>query len=174
MSKGLKVPTNPAMALRALNAQHAVSQTEDTNNTTILQTDNTTDRQTNNQTDRQTNPPTNNNTNLQTDEQTVLPANTTRNKPTRRPSGKQVAKSAPHLPVERAAQPTPRLDGRTLRARNETLDTTMVTSMRLSVATIDQLDEFCWRHRQRKQDVIQEALTLYFQTMSREDQQEQK
>jgi len=175
MSKGLKVPTNPAMALRALNAQHAVPQPEDANNTTILQTDNTTNQQTDiptiNTTNQQTNKPTINTTDLQANLQT----SNTRNRPTRRPAGKQGVKSAQHLPVEQpVAQPAARLDGRTLRPRHETSDTTTVTSMRLSVSTMDQLDEFCWRHRQRKQDVIQDALTLYFQTMSREHKREQK
>jgi predicted DNA-binding protein len=61
------------------------------------------------------------------------------------------------------------VDGRTLRVRQDTLDRTMVTSMRLAVSTIEQLDEFCWRYRRRKQDVVQEALELYFQAVAEEE-----
>jgi len=38
----------------------------------------------------------------------------------------------------------------------------MVTSLRLAVPTIEALDEYCWKHRQRKQDVVQAALDMYF------------
>lgn len=55
-----------------------------------------------------------------------------------------------------------RADGRTMRVRQDTADQTLVTSMRLAVSTIEALDEYCWRHRQRKQDVVQAALDLYF------------
>jgi hypothetical protein len=62
--------------------------------------------------------------------------------------------------------PVPRIDGRTLRIRQETSDRTMVTSMRLAVPTVERLDEFCWRYRKRKQDVVQEALELYFRAVA--------
>jgi hypothetical protein len=148
MNKGLKVPINPAMALRALNSQHAAPPDEENSEyTTILQTDIPTNRPTNTLTNQQTNLDTNKLTDQHTDKQTNKPVVT--------------ASTPPPVPP-----PQVRIDGRTLRVRQETSDRTMVTSMRLNVATIDQLDEFCWKHRQRKQDVIQEALTLYFETMT--------
>jgi hypothetical protein len=93
---------------------------------------------------------TKNTTILQTDKQTDQPTNQQANKPFNKQTDR---------PTD---APAPRPDGRTLRPRAETADRTMVTSMRLAVATVDQLDEFCWRHRRRKQDVIQEALERYF------------
>ena len=97
-------------------------------------------------------------------------------KPTRRPAAKRtsrkeaVAITEPQ-PIAVAPDPPTRIDGRTLRIRQETSDRTMVTSMRLSVTTLEQLDEYCWKHRQRKQDVVQDALTLYFQTTAEQKQQ---
>ena len=54
------------------------------------------------------------------------------------------------------------MDGLTNRPRQETADRTMVTSMRLAVSTLEALDEHCYRYRQRKQDVVQAALDMYF------------
>lgn len=175
MSKGLKVPTNPAMALRALNSQHATAQDDaGAENTTILQTD----KQTNQTTDTPTNQDTNPQSHIQTVLHTNSPTYKHTRKPTRKPTAQQINKTAekseavlpPAAALPPASQPQARIDGRTIRVRQETSDRTMVTSMRLSVSTIDQLDEFCWKHRQRKQDVIQEALTLYFQTMTEQRQ----
>jgi predicted DNA-binding protein len=45
----------------------------------------------------------------------------------------------------------------------------MVTSMRLAVSTVEQLDEFCWRYRKRKQDVVQEALAYYLAAVAAEE-----
>jgi len=157
----LTVPTNPARALRELNRQADSIQTmrvdepnlESENNTTIIQSDKPTDIPTDQQTSRQTNQPTDRPT----------------NKPTSRQTNKQAVKHTNKLVV---AEPQPeieetkpaRVDGRTLRVRQETADRTMVTSMRLAVPTIEALDEYCWKHRQRKQDVVQAALTMYFAT----------
>ena len=123
--KGLSVPKNPALALRALNARHArgdetAEREEQESNTTIIQTDNT--------------------TNLS-------------------PRGSDEPQ-------------TTRMDGRTLRVRQENADRTMVPSMRLAVSTMEQLDAFCWRYRKRKQDVVQEALDLYFATVAREEEED--
>ena len=155
----LSVPTNPARALRDLNRQApppSAKAAEDdadetTNNTTILQSDKPTDQQTNLQTDQQTV--------KQADPPTDRPTNRPTNQPSKKPSDKRagLAEAPPAEPPRK-----PRIDGRTLRARQETADRTMVTSLRLAVSTVDALDEYCWRHRQRKQDVVQAALDMYF------------
>ncbi len=75
----------------------------------------------------------------------------------------------PLVPQPAEAERPPRVDGRTLRVRQETSDRTMVTSMRLAVTTVEQLDEFCWRYRKRKQDVVQEALAFYFAAVAADD-----
>lgn len=151
----LSVPTNPARALRDLNRQPAPASAkaaeddaeESGNNNTILQSDKPTDLPTNKQTDQQADPPTDGQTNRPT------------NRPSKKPSDKRTSPvESPPAEAPRA----PRIDGRTLRARQETADRTMVTSLRLAVSTVDALDEYCWRHRQRKQDVVQAALDMYF------------
>ena len=145
----LTVPINPALALRDLNRRPAVAPPDPDNeelqiqsnttpiNTTILQSDKPTNLQTNKPTDNQTNRP--------------------RNKPT----DQQTTKPSDKL-ADRPAETKPRVDGRTNRPRQETADRTMVTSMRLAVSTLEALDEHCYRHRQRKQDIVQAALDMYF------------
>ena len=153
----LTVPVNPARALRELNRRPAVALpvadneelqiqgNTDPINTTILQSD----KPTNLQSDT----PTNIETNLQTDKPT--------NKPRNKPADRQTTKSLQKL-ADQPAETKPRIDGRTNRPRQETADRTMVTSMRLAVSTLEALDEHCYRHRQRKQDVVQAALDMYF------------
>ena len=63
----------------------------------------------------------------------------------------------------------PRVDGRSLRSRQVSADLTMVTSFRLAVSTVEKLDEFCWQHRMRKQDVVQAALDMYIEAMQEEE-----
>ena len=151
----LTVPINPALALRDLNRRPAVAPSDLDNeelqhneelqiqsattpiNTTILQSDKPTDQQSYIPTDNQTNRP--------------------RNKPTDQQTTRPTDKSA-----DRPAETKPRVDGRTNRPRQETADRTMVTSMRLAVSTLEALDEHCYRHRQRKQDIVQAALDMYF------------
>ena len=145
----LTVPINPALALRDLNRRPAVAPPDPDNeelqiqsstapiNTTILQSDKPTDQQSDRPTIRQTNKP--------------------RNKPT----DQQTTKPSDKL-ADRPAETKPRVDGRTNRPRQETADRTMVTSMRLAVSTLEALDEHCYRHRQRKQDIVQAALDMYF------------
>jgi len=166
-SKRLSVPTNPARALRDLNRQLApppVKPAEDeaedlAKNTTILQSDKPTDQQTSKQPD----PPTDN------------PTNQPNNKPTSRPTNKPSSKPAGKAPtaetkVETEEVPRPaRIDGRTMRARQPTADRTMVTSLRLAVETVEALDGYCWQHRQRKQDVVQAALDMYFAAQEGEE-----
>lgn len=168
----LTVPTNPARALRELSrqpqpvaslpigepmpaAEEAMPDgvaPADVNNTTILQKDKPTDKQT----DQQTSPQTDNPANQQSDTPTIRPTSKQAVKRTNKPP-------APVSPPETEEEQRPtRVDGRTLRVRQETADRTMVTSMRLAVPTIEALDEYCWRHRQRKQDVVQAALDMYF------------
>jgi len=53
-----------------------------------------------------------------------------------------------------------------MRVRQDTADRTLVTSLRLAVSTVEALDEYCWRNRQRKQDVVQAALDMYFDAMA--------
>ena len=145
------------------------SSLDDTNNTTILQSDKPTDKQTgqqtNNLTSRQTNQPTITPTDNLTDLLTDKPAD----RPFDKPSVKRTAQPAAIVKKAETSQvaepepaPRPRVDGRTMRARQETADKTMVTSLRLAVPTIEALDEYCWKNRQRKQDVVQAALDMYF------------
>ena len=147
----LTVPINPALALRDLNRRPAVAPPDPDNeelqhneelqiqsattptNTTILQSDKPTDQQTDRPTNRQTN----------------------------KPRDKQTSGSS-HKLADQPTEAKPRVDGRTNRPRQETADRTMVTSMRLAVSTLEALDEHCYRHRQRKQDVVQAALDMYF------------
>jgi hypothetical protein len=158
-SKGLRVPKNPAMALRELNMKHATKTTPEASetsaqegvNTTILQTDQQTNKLTDDQTDQQTNKP-------------ILGiVDPLSDAPDYRSIAPQVA-LAPEIPPPTEAPP-PRVDGRTLRVRQPTADMTMVTSFRLAVSTVEKLDDFCWRHRMRKQDVIQAALDHYFKAI---------
>jgi hypothetical protein len=133
---------------------------EAVNNTTLLQSDKPTDK------------PTDTQTNRQTDRQTVKPSNRPTAKPTVKPTVKQAPRQAAG-PTPRAAPPETeesprRADGRTMRVRQNTADRTMVTSLRLAVETVEALDEFCWSHRRRKQDVVQAALDLYFAAMDEE------
>ena len=149
----LTVPINPALALRDLNRRPAVAPSDPDNgelqiqstiapiNTTILQSD----KPTNQQTDKQTN--------LETNQQTDKLRNKPADRQTSRPS---------HKLADQPAETKPRVDGRTNRPRQESADRTMVTSMRLAVSTLEALDEHCYRHRQRKQDVVQAALDMYF------------
>ena len=149
----LTVPVNPARALRELNRRPAVALpvadneelqiqgNTDPINTTILQSD----KPTNQQTDKQTN--------LETNQQTDKLRNKPADRQTSRPS---------HKLADQPAETKPRVDGRTNRPRQESADRTMVTSMRLAVSTLEALDEHCYRHRQRKQDVVQAALDMYF------------
>ena len=155
----LTVPINPALALRDLNRRPAVAPPDPDNeelqhneelqiqsstaptNTTILQSDKPTNQQSDIPTNPTTNKPTNKPRNVPTDQQTT------------RPSDKL---------ADRPAETKPRVDGRTNRPRQETADRTMVTSMRLAVSTLEALDEHCYRHRQRKQDIVQAALDMYF------------
>ncbi len=191
--KGLSVPKNPALALRALNARHAVPspqtqpiETEPEtaspadnpeNNTTIIQTD----KQTTQQSDKPDYLPTYQQQDKQSDRKTDKLAD----KPTGRIDRSDSARSGANMrparndrsvvpvavePLAAESSRTPRVDGRTLRVRQETSDRTMVTSMRLAVATVEQLDEFCWRYRKRKQDVVQEALAFYFAAVAAEDE----
>ena len=142
---------------------------DDVNNTTILQsdkpTDKQTDRPTNNLTSRQTNQPTITPTDNLTDRPTNKPSDRLSDKPsvkrTARPAA-AVTKAEKSQGAEAEPAPRPRVDGRTMRARQETADKTMVTSLRLAVPTIEALDEYCWKNRQRKQDVVQAALDMYF------------
>lgn len=167
----LTVPTNPARALRDLNRRPAVSppdhdeaEAELQNNTTILQSDKPTNKQPDNLT--------NNKTNLLTDQQTINPTDKPTSRQTNQQADRQLGQNkvtltdAPQkrgLETEKAPEvERPRMDGRTSRPRQETADRTMVTSMRLAVSTLEALDEHCYRHRQRKQDVVQAALDLYF------------
>ena len=120
-------------------------------NNTILQSDKPTDRQ----------------TDLLTDQQTTKLTNKLTDPPTNKPAKKQ--RSVGPLPtpvVAPEAAPARRVDGRTMRVRQDTADRTMVTSLRLAVPTIEALDEFCWQHRVRKQDVMQAALDMYFAAMA--------
>ena len=78
-----------------------------------------------------------------------------------KPADQQTSGSS-HKLADQPTEAKPRVDGRTNRPRQETADRTMVTSMRLAVSTLEALDEHCYRHRQRKQDVVQAALDMYF------------
>jgi hypothetical protein len=157
-SKGLRVPKNPAQALRELNRQHAqepdsasTEREEENGNNTILQTDK--------QTDQLTNQPT--------------------SKPTNKQPTPSRQKARPKAPLKIAEQTQEgeqayllkpaRVDGRSLRIRQATADLTLVTSFRLAVSTVEQLDDFCWQHRMRKQDVVQAALDLYIKAMLEEE-----
>lgn len=158
----LSVPTNPARALRELNRQAPVPSRPDPegidedsvnsqnslNNNTILQTDKPTGQQTSKPTIKPTNQP----SNTQTVKQTSKPRKAVIAAP---------IEPAP-IPIPEPAPAPARVDGRTMRVRQETADKTLVTSMRLAVSTIEALDNFCWKHRQRKQDVVQAALDMYF------------
>jgi hypothetical protein len=166
----LSVPTNPARALRELNrtalpvpvAPVAEEDEDEQNYTTILQTDK----------------PTNRPTDQQTSNQTHQPTNKLANKPTNKPANKQAVKPSNQPPASVNPEPAapepaarlPRVDGRTMRVRQETADKTMVTSLRLAVPTVEALDDYCWRHRQRKQDVVQAALDLYFAAMGESEE----
>ena len=157
--KSLTVPTNPARALRDLNRaaapapsplpqiDHAAEVDNPTNNTTILQSDKPTNRPTNKPADKLTN------------KQTIRPTDT----PTDQLTDKQSDSKQSESPTRA------RVDGRTNRPRQETADRTMVTSMRLAVSTLEALDEHCYRHRQRKQDVVQAALDMYFAAVEAEE-----
>lgn len=124
------------------------------NNTTILQNDKPTNKQRNTPTNRQTNHLT--------------------NKPKDKPADTRNKKSASLSPmkVSDAAEgdtPARRVDGRTMRVRQDTADLTKVTSLRLASSTLDDLDEYCWHHRVRKQDVVQAALDMYFSATAEEE-----
>lgn len=168
--KRLSVPTNPALALRHLNREQAVQSEEENNNTTILQSDKPTNNDSDTQTDQHSDKPALKHTDRPTDSTTDQPTKRQTNKPksgiAAAPSRKQIIETAP---VQEPDTQKARIDGRTLRPRQDTADRTMVTSLRLAVTTVDQLDEYCWRNRQRKQDVIQAALTLYFETMAEDE-----
>ncbi|MBV9849947.1 MAG: hypothetical protein JO250_09775 [Armatimonadetes bacterium] len=99
-----------------------------------------------------------NNTILQTDKQTDKPTNKQDDLQTNQQTDRRAEAERP-----------PRADGRTLRARLDTADRTMVTSLRLAVSTVERLDEYCWRRRRRKQDVVQAALDLYFAAADAEE-----
>ncbi len=131
-------------------------------NTTILQSDKPTDRQ--------TDPPTHQQTVKLTDKQADIPTNKATSKPPNKPAKKQPSAQPLSAPVAAPeASPARRVDGRTMRVRQDTADRTMVTSLRLAVPTIEALDEFCWQHRVRKQDVMQAALDMYFAAMAQEE-----
>src|SRR5438128_2432454 len=112
--KGLRVPRNPALALRELNRKHAtpIVAEEPQKYTTILQTDKPTDKPTNKQanpqtdiptnqqTDRQTNQPSNRQTNRPTDKQTDPPTNRQTNQPTRNSAAWSEAELEPEPPVK--------------------------------------------------------------------------
>ncbi len=181
--KGLSVPKNPALALRALNARHAppVPQAQAESEAPNL-SDRSEEDNTKLQTDKQTKQP----TNQQDDTQSNRPSDQQTDQPTNRPEaraervsflpqpaqGSRSAAPAPAAPSSAEASWPPRVDGRTMRVRQETSDRTMVTSMRLAVATVEQLDEFCWRYRKRKQDVVQEALAFYFAAVAAKEGEE--
>ena len=131
-------------------------------NTTILQSDKPTDRQTNNVTDQETN--------QQTDKLTNKQSVQAAKKPVGKKQKAAVPTTIPSAQDEqqRIEEEPRRVDGRTMRVRQERADRTMVTSLRLAVSTIEALDDYCWRHRQRKQDVVQAALDLYFTSEERE------
>jgi len=125
------------------------------NNNTILQSDKPTDIQ--------TDPP----THQQTTKLTDLPTNKATSKlPNKLAKKQSSARSLPTPVAAPEAASARRVDGRTMRVRQDTADRTMVTSLRLAVPTIEALDEFCWQHRVRKQDVMQAALDMYFAAMA--------
>jgi len=129
------------------------------NNNTILQSDKPTDKQTDTPTHQQT-------TKL-TDKLTDTPTNKATSKLPNKPAKKQSpARPLPAPVAAPEATSARRVDGRTMRVRQDTADRTMVTSLRLAVPTIEALDEFCWQHRVRKQDVMQAALDMYFAAMA--------
>ncbi|WP_394793087.1 hypothetical protein [Armatimonas sp.] len=164
--RGLTVPKNPAAMLRALNTQHAE------------------DSETNNLTDKETEKQTNNTTILQTDlppvEQETPPAtysdpkalkavspetdtkqtSNTTNKQSIKPTKKQANNTTKQEPLPPAPS---RRDGRTLRSRQPASDptSTIVTSFRISVGTMEALDRYCFENRLRKQDVVEQALAAY-------------
>lgn len=167
--RGLTVPKNPAAMLRALNTQHAE------------------DSETNNLTDKETEKQTNNTTILQTDippvEQasppviapepevvkevtpeaettTIKLANNTTSKQSNKPTKKQTNNTTKQEPPPPAPS---RRDGRTLRSRQPASDptSTIVTSFRISVGTMEALDRYCFENRLRKQDVVEQALAAY-------------
>ena len=149
--KRLSVPTNPARALRELNRQ-----APDTRGIRHGRGERRSGKIYYYTTNRQTYKPDQHN--KQAD------------KPTGKLASKPAGCTAPVAPAApEPSAPQRRVDGRTLRSRQETADRTMVTSLRLAVSTVEALDEHCWRHRQRKQDVVQAALDMYFAAMTEEE-----
>jgi len=178
----LSVPTNPARALRELNRkeqsltpgapEEATSEKVRLVETKAQEDDpeenNLSEYTTILQTDKQTHLP----TYQQTNQQTSGPTNRPTDKPTIKRTNKQTVTAGPvPEPPVHSEVPMRRVDGRTLRARQETADRTMVTSLRLAVSTVEALDEYCWQHRQRKQDVIQAALDMYFAAEAQGEQE---
>jgi hypothetical protein len=180
--KGLSVPKNPALALRALNARHTVpSPVTETESETTSLTNNIENKTTKLQTDKPTSQQADRQSELQTDRQADKPPDKLPERIEQSGSDQSRAKMRPArsdrsavpvaaAPLATESSRTPRVDGRTLRVRQETSDQTMVTSMRLAVATVEQLDEFCWRYRKRKQDVVQEALAFYFAAVAADEE----
>ena len=131
-------------------------------NTTILQSDKPTDKQ--------PDLPTHQQTIKLSDNLTDTPTNKASSKPPNKTAKKQPLAHPPSAPMAAPeAAPPRRVDGRTMRVRQDTADRTMVTSLRLAVPTIEALDEFCWHNRRRKQDVVQAALDMYFAAMADEE-----
>ena len=142
--RGLTVPKNPAAMLRALNARHVEP----------LPEENETDKQTNNTTNLQTDiPTTEREPGVETP--TIQPTIKQRNKSTKKQTNN----------TTEAPPPIARRDGRTTRARQPASDptATIVTSFRLSVATMEALDRFCFESRMRKQDVVERALAAFLE-----------
>lgn len=87
----------------------------------------------------------------------------TTNKDTKKPTNQQTNNTTnPPKWVSTEVASTKR-DGRTMRMRQPIADAgaTVVTSFRLSAATMEALDEFCFYQRMRKQDVVQLALDAF-------------
>ena len=179
--RGLTVPSNPAMALRRLNAQHGSNphsehEEADPDKPADKQSEQQTTKQTNNTTDPQ---------NSVTDASPVqgkddpqgaaaiaaspqtgaTPAlrrtNSARNKQTEKQTNNTTTRS--QLAAGVAEPPAGKRDGRTQRIRQNLAgaEATVITSFRILATTMEELDEFCFRNRMRKQDVVQQALEAF-------------
>lgn len=164
--RGLTVPKNPAAMLRALNARHTEDPTEPTNKETDQQTNNTTILQTVTESDTGAQPEGGQAPGTPEQavasaaapaltKQTSQPTNTQKNKPTKKQTNNTTNTEPPRALIKR--------DGRTMRARQPVADPsgTLVTSFRISAATMEALDRYCFENRVRKQDVVEQALAAY-------------
>jgi hypothetical protein len=170
--RGLTVPKNPAAMLRALNTKHAEEAGEQvekeieadkqsiqqTNNTTILQTEEITESVPVGEVVSGASSEKTETADTEKEAVETIPTPSKKNTP-----NKQTILQTNNTTEIKQQIPVGRRDGRTLRMRQTVSDptATIVTSFRILVTTMEELDRFCFENRLRKQDVIEQALAAF-------------